>query len=133
MSYPLRFSPIIQKLFWLARGQNLFSLQSNIEYKKCYFKMFSFLNIHYRRCFWRQGLLLNREGIVHRSGTHYQQSWVVDYYSWNHGLEEQKDCLGYRNSVRGRSYTFVRVTENKRISLVDENVNIVKFWYAKFR
>ena len=54
-------------------------------------------------------------------------------YSSYHGLEEQKDCLGYRNSVRGLSNTFVRVTEYIRISLVDENVNIVKFWSAKFK
>ena len=35
------------------------------------------------------------------------------------------DRSDYKNSVIGLSYTFVKVTENKRISLVDTNVNIV--------
>ena len=63
----------------------------------------------------------------------YINSGSLRLRDYNHGLEEQTDCLGYRNIVRGLSYTFVRVTENKRISLVVENVNIVKFWSAKFR
>ena len=38
---------------------------------------------------------------------------------------EEMDRSDYNNSVIGLSYTFVMVTENKRISLVDTNVNIV--------
>ena len=35
------------------------------------------------------------------------------------------DQSDYKNSVIGLSYTFVKVTENKQISLVDTNLNIV--------
>ena len=35
------------------------------------------------------------------------------------------DRSDYKNSVIGLSYTFVKVTENKQISLVDTNLNIV--------
>ena len=38
---------------------------------------------------------------------------------------EEMDRSDYRNSVRSLLYTFVKVTENKRISLVDTNLNIV--------
>ena len=38
---------------------------------------------------------------------------------------EDLDRSDYKNSVIGLSYTFVKVTENKRSSLVDTNVNIV--------